>query len=251
MADPRLAAVAVLLTWWASTGAILLLTRLPRAAARVSTIGVGGLALLGLYGLRVSGGLDTPGGAYLGFASALSIWAFHELTFLLGLVTGPRKEPCPADVRGLTRFAYGTAAVLYHELALFASLLIVAALTWRAQNLVGLWTFGVLWCMRLSAKLNVFLGVRNISTEFIPAPLKYLVSYFRHARLNPLMPLSIGGGSAVLVRLLLAPPDGSAAGAVGRALVATLLGLAVLEHLFLALPLPDAMLWRWALREES
>jgi hypothetical protein len=39
------------------------------------------------------------------------------------------------------------------------------------------------------------------------------------------------------------PYDGVAA-----TLVATMLGLAILEHWFLVLPLPDAALWRWALK---
>ena len=128
------------------------------------------------------------------------------------------------------------------------TMLAVAAITFSAPNQVGTLTFLVLWTMRLSAKLNLFLGVRNLATEFIPAHLRYLLSYFPKARLNPLMPLSILGGSAVAIRLFFTARESTAAPALEQTLVGTLLALAVLEHLFLALPLPDAMLWRWALR---
>lgn len=247
MLDPLWAVLFVLLAWWLSTGAILVLDGLPRPTFRISLAGVGVLALAGLCGLAYSSRLDSRRGAYLAFCSALAVWAWHELAFLLGALTGPRKAPCPPAARGLVRFRLATAAVLYHELALAATLLAVLALTHHAPNQVGAHCFLVLWTMRISAKLNVFLGVRNLSTEFIPAHLHYLLSYFRKARMNPLMPVSLLLASAVLVHLINAPAAEGAA-AVGRALVATLLGLAVLEHVFLVLPLPDALLWRWALR---
>ena len=250
MSDHVLTALFVLFSWWISTGVILLMDGLPRWTFRFSVSGLGALALGGLYGLWWSSQFASKPAAYLAFGCTLAVWAFHELTFLLGLVTGPRKEPCPPDARGLARFVYATAAIIYHELVLFFTLLAVVAITWGAPNQVGTWTFFVLWIMRLSAKFNVYLGVRNLTTDFIPAHLRYLLTYFRKARLNPLMPVSITVASAVVVVLF---SDSLAAGAtsfvvVGRTLVATLLAMAVLEHLFLTLPVPDALLWRWAMR---
>lgn len=248
--DQLLAALFVLVAWWSSTGAILLMDGLPRSTFRFSLTGVSVLALGGLFGLAWTRQAESQQAAYLAFVFALAVWAWHELTFLLGIVTGPRKEPCPPEARGWRRFAYATAAVIHHELALAITLITVVALTWGAPNQVGTWTFLVLWIMRLSAKLNVFLGVRNLTTEFIPDHLRYLLTYFRKARLNPLMPVSLIVGSAVVVYLLTAGRAADATGviSVGRTMVATLLALAVLEHLFLTLPLPDALLWRWALR---
>ena len=43
----------------------------------------------------------------------------------------------------------------------------------------------------------------------------------------------------------------SAAHAVGYALVATMLALAILEHLLLVLPLDTTALWRWAIRNRT
>jgi len=250
MTDPLLAALFVLVTWWVSTGAVLLMDGLPRSTFRFSVAGASVVAIGGAYGLLWSSRFTSRPAAYLAFGCALAVWAWHELTFLLGLVTGPRKLPCPADARGWRRFGYATAAVIHHELALAVTLAGVVAITWGAPNQVGTWTFLVLWVMRLSAKLNIFLGVRNLATEFIPAHLRYLLSYFRKARLNPLMPVSLLSSSAVVAYLLLSPGGGelSEFAVVGRTLVATLLALAVIEHLFLALPVPDALLWRWALR---
>jgi putative photosynthetic complex assembly protein 2 len=245
-----LAALFVLGVWWLSTGAILWIDGLPRTTFRFSLAAATGLALAGLVGLRATSQVPTAGGAYLAFGCALLVWSWHELSFLLGVLTGPRKEPCPEGARGLRRFVYATAAVLHHEIALALTLVAVALLTWGAPNQVGASTFLVLWVMRLSAKLNLFLGVRNLTTEFIPEHLRYLLSYFRKKRLNPLMPVSLLAGGAAVVRLFSASAalEASAFAAVGGTLVATILALAVVEHLFLLLPLPDVLLWRWALR---
>jgi hypothetical protein len=64
------------------------------------------------------------------------------------------------------------------------------------------------------------------------------------------MPISVLLASAVVVRLgtQALALEASSFVVVGRTLVATLLGLAVIEHLFLSLPVPDALLWRWVLR---
>jgi putative photosynthetic complex assembly protein 2 len=138
--------------------------------------------------------------------------------------------------------------VIHHEVVLALTMLAVAGLTWAAPNQVGTQTFMVLWVMRLSAKLNVFLGVRNLTEQFVPEHLRYLRTYFRRAPMNPLMPFSVLTASVVVFRLAVAAwvPDALAFEVVGRTLVATILALAVLEHVFLALPVPDAVLWRWA-----
>jgi putative photosynthetic complex assembly protein 2 len=252
MTDHVAAALFVLALWWTSTGAILWVDGLPKSTFRFSIGGATVLALAGLFGLWWSSHLASTFAAYVAFSCALAIWAWHELSFLLGIVTGPRKLACPADARGWRRFRYATAAVIHHELALVLTLLAVAALTWGAPNQVGTWTFLVLWSMRLSAKLNVYLGVRNLTERFIPEHLRYMLSYFRKAPLNPLMPVSLLVGGAEFVHLVAQSTSNEATAfvLVGRTLVATLLGLAVLEHLFLTLPVPDALLWRWAMRTE-
>ena len=243
----------VLGLWWLGTGVVLKMVWLDRATIRWSVGGSAVLAVIGLVGLGWSARIADPASAYLGFACALAVWAFHELTFLLGLVTGPRKIACPPEARGWARFAAATSVVIHHELALAATLGAVALVQWGQPNQVGTWTFFVLWAMRLSAKLNVFLGVRNLTEQFVPAHLRYMLGYFRRARMNALMPFSIVLPSIVVVQLATdaLATDASAFVRVRGTLLGTILALAILEHICLAVPLPDALLWRWAIRKKS
>ncbi len=252
MSVHALAALFVLVVWWLSTAVVLGMVWLRRSTFRISVGLFSVLALAGLAALCWSSTIETPFAAYVAFASSIAVWGFHELTFLLGMVTGPRKEPCPPGARGWKRFRLATATIIHHEIALAATLVAIAGLTWNAPNQVGTWTFLVLWVMRLSSKFNVFLGVRNVSEEFVPDHLRYLLSYFRRARINPLMPIAIAASLffAVCIGNAALAADG-AFEQVGLTLVATILGLGVIEHVFLALPLPDAMLWRWAIRQRQ
>lgn len=245
-----LAIGSVVFAWWLSTGLVLGLVWLPPRTHRWSVAGASVLAVVGVYGVFEASRVQSVGAAYLAFGSALAIWAWHELTFLLGVVAGPRKLPCPPEAFGWQRFRYATATIIHHELALAATVLALVAITWNAPNQVATGTFLVLWIMRLSAKLNVFSGVRNLSQDFVPHHLRYLTSYFRCARPGLLMLVSVLGSAMVLWPLgagALAT-EASDFSIAGHALVATLLALAIIEHLFLALPISDAWLWRWALR---
>jgi putative photosynthetic complex assembly protein 2 len=104
--------------------------------------------------------------------------------------------------------------------------------------------------MRLSAKLNLFLGVRNLNERFLPEHLRYLQSYFTRRKMNLLFPVSIAA-SSVLATLVW---RGALAGyvgafeATGLTFVGTLLTLAILEHWLMVLPLPAEVLWNWGLR---
>lgn len=239
-----------LFLWWFSTGVLIYIDGLPKRTFWQSMAGMSAMAVVALFWLGRSAHDSTAMGAYVAFVAAVVLWAWHEMTFLLGWLTGPRKQACPPGARGWARFTYATQVVIHHEVALAVTVGAVVFMTWGAPNQVGTWTLWVLWVMRLSAKLNLFLGVRNLAVEIIPEHLKYMVSYFRRSQLNPLMPFSILVASGIAVwiaRLAMAEPTGSPT-ALGLALVGTLLALAVLEHLFLALPVPDMVLWKWALR---
>jgi len=111
----------------------------------------------------------------------------------------------------------------------------------------------ILWAMRLSAKLNVFLGVPNLAEEFLPEHLHCLKSFLTKKPMNLLFPVSVTVSTliaALLVQGALAAEAG-AFQATGLTLLAVLLALAILEHWFLVLPLPDAALWSWALRARA
>lgn len=243
----------VIFAWWFGTGAILYLNGLPRRTHRwtmaAATVALG-IALVALAATRSD---TSVVGAYVAFSAALLAWAWKETAFLLGYVTGPRRTPCPQGATGWPRVAFALQALLHHELALLLLGAAVVALTWGGENTTGLMTFLVLWVMRQSAKLNVFLGVRNLSEDFLPPHLRYLETYFRHAPMNRLWPLSVL--TSTWVAVLMWQGAGAAAATpaqfVGIALPATLLTLAILEHWFMVLPLPFQALWNWGLRSRA
>jgi len=249
MGEQALAVGVVIIAWWASTAAVMRLAWQERSAHRWSLGALSALALGAAAVVWHSSRSATALAAYASFGAALCLWAWHELTFLLGRITGPRREPCPPDATGLRRFRLATATVIHHELALAATLLGLALAVGGAPNRVALWTFAVLWALRLSAKLNLFAGVAHISEELAPPRLRYLASYFRRRRgVGPWLWLSLAactGGTIALAMAASSAAPGYAATALS--LLATLGFLGVLEHLFLAFPMQDARLWRWVL----
>lgn len=255
MLQIALPVLAALFAWWFATGAILLLDGLPRRTYPASFIAAGVLALAALAVLAATRDTPTPAGAFVAFSCGLAVWAWQEMAFLMGFVTGPRRAACAPGCRGARHFMHGVHAILHHELALLAGGAAVLAVTWGGSNWVGPATYGVLWLMRQSAKINLFLGVRNLGESLLPDHLQYLKAYFRRRAMNPLLPLSVLGaalGAALLVRAgLAADAAGNAYGVTACLLVATLLALAAVEHLFLVLPVPLDGLWRFALRSRT
>jgi putative photosynthetic complex assembly protein 2 len=203
-----------------------------------------------IVGLSISASHATVASAYCAFTCAVLIWGWQEIAFLLGYVTGARRSECPPDSRGWRRAWHAIQAILHHELALVVLAILVFLASWDKPNQTGWWTYLVLWTMRLSAKLNLFLGVRNLSENFLPAHLSYLESYFTRRAWNWLMPFSVTASIGVLVPLWMAvsmqPAEGFAA--TSLCLVAGLLTLAVLEHVLMIVPLPTIWLWKWGLR---
>jgi putative photosynthetic complex assembly protein 2 len=253
MTDLLIPAVFTVFAWWFSTGAILWLDGLHPRTFRASLAGASGLALVALWGLSATAHDTSLAGAYLAFLCGLMVWAWQEMAFLMGLLTGPRRIPGDPAAPPLRRFKQAVGAILHHELAIIAGAVLVLALTWNGANQVGLWTYLLLWVMRQSAKLNLFLGVPNLAEEFLPDHLAYLQSYFRRRPMNLLFPFSITGGTIGTVLLFqAATAEGVApAAAAGYAFLGTMLALAVLEHWFLVLPIPSVLLWAWSLRQDA
>ncbi len=239
-----------LFVWWFSTGLILYLDGLPRSTFKWTFAGASATCVLGFFGLAASASQTTVASAYCGFTCALLIWAWQEVAFLLGYVTGPRRIACDASATGWTRAGIALQTILHHEFALLLLAIGVLGLTWNQPNRTGWWTFAVLWAMRQSAKLNVFLGVRNLGENFLPSHLHYLKSYFTRKPMNPLLPISVVVSAAIVVPIWQAAGAPAASGfeATSFSLVGSLLSLAILEHLLLVLPLPSEALWKWGLR---
>ncbi len=238
-----------LFVWWFSTGAIIYLDGLPRRTFKWSMAGASVVLLVCLFGLRETADDASVKGAYLAFTFGLLAWGWQELSFYTGYVTGPRKTACDTGCRGLRHFWHGIQVTLWHELAIIAAFAVIVWLTWGGANQIGLWTFAVLWWMHESAKLNVFLGVRNLSLEFIPDHLAYLKRYLRKRPMNLLFPVSVTISTIVCFLLFdrAFAAEASAFEAVGYTFLGVLMALAILEHWFLILPLPFAKLWHWSL----
>ncbi|MCU0925178.1 MAG: putative photosynthetic complex assembly protein PuhE [Hydrogenophaga sp.] len=240
-------ALFALLCWWFGTGAILWLVRRPSASFRTSLVWCTGLLALSLWTIQLSMQAQTVGNAYLGFVSVIAMWAWHEVAFLTGWLTGPRRVPLDPGARGWQRFTQSTQVVIWHELAL---LLNFAVLLWMQQGQpshVALCTFAILWCMRFSAKLNLFFGVPQVGEQYLPRHLAYLGSYFKKGRLSAFFYLSVAASCTVWAWIVWELVSGRVTASTGGILLASLLGLAIVEHLIMAFPTPMQKLWGWAM----
>lgn len=238
--------------WWFSTGLILLADRMPSLSERAMMVLASVTAVVALAALWLTKDNMTIAGAYMSFCAGIVLWGWNEVAFLSGTITGPRRTVCPPELSGFQRFIYATQTLIYHELTIAGTAAILWLMLSGSLNMAGLWAFLLLWGMRLSAKFNIFLGVPNVTSEFLPARLAHLKSYFRTRALNLLFPISITVGSALtfwFAHLAIGAVEaGQTSQAVAFSLLTTLGGLGVLEHWFLVLPLPDEKLWRWYLR---
>ena len=242
-----------LFVWWFSTGAILYLDGLPRRTFPWTMRGATVVLAAAFYGLVATRHDTSVAGAYLAFTCAVAVWGWQEVGFLLGYVTGPRRAPCPPDAVGWRRLGFALQTILHHEMATAVLAAALVVLVGSGGNRVGVWTYIVLWSMRQSAKLNLFLGVRNLGEKLLPDHLNYFASYFARKQMNALFPFSLLASTivAVYVWRLAATAESGSGAAAGSALVGTLLALAILEHLFMVLPLPTDALWRWGLRSRQ
>ena len=202
--------------------------------------------LLAFWGLEISSQQATLAGAYCSFTCAIVIWGWQELAFLLGYITGSRRSDCPAGLSSMRRAWYAFQTINYHELTLLGLGIVIFLMNYDAVNQTGLWTYVILWGMRQSTKINIFLGVLNFNEAFLPQHLKYLITYFKRRAMNLLMPFSILLSVIFLVPIWShATSESSAYEITSSALLGTLIALGLLEHLFLIMPFPSELLWKW------
>ena len=237
--------------WFVATGSVLWLDKLPSHTWPVSITLASVASGFAMGGIIATAEETSAWAAYVAFACALVLWGWHELSFLMGFVTGPNRNPCPPDARGWRRFRLAASTLIYHEVAMFVCLLVMAAATWGKPNQTATLTFLLLFVMRLSAKFNIFAGVPHLSTEMMPDHMRYLASYFRIAPPRWFFILSVSG-IAVLAAWLADLALSSRGGiATGYALAFALVALAFLEHGFLVVPWQDTAIFRWAMPEQA
>lgn len=247
-----MAVATALGVWWMATGLILMLDSQPRRTFRTSMGAASGLLGAALFGIGYLRSDVTPSGAYLGFGCGIAVWGWLEMSFLMGYLTGPRRHACPAGCAGARHFWHAIQAILYHELAILTLTGAAFALSAGGGNRIAAHAMLLLWAMRASTKLNLFLGVRNPGAELLPANLAYLGGYFRRGPINFLFPLSVTAGTvatAMLAGRLFA--GGTEFATASTALLATLSGLGVIEHWMLVLPFSTSSLWSWSLRARA
>ena len=234
--------------WFVATGFVLWLDRLPSHTWPVSIVGATIASGFAMAGIMITAPMTGSTAAYAAFACALVLWGWHELSFLMGFVTGPNRAPCPPDATGWRRFRLAAATLIHHEVAMFATILIIAAATWGQANQTATLTFLLLFVMRLSAKFNIFAGVPHLSTEMMPEHMRYLVSYFRIRPPRLFYAVSLAGIAVVAGVLGAAALAAEGGLATCYALAFALVVLAFIEHGFLVVPWQDTMLFRWAMR---
>ena len=240
--------VFAMFAWWFGTGVVLYLNQLPERTYRWSLSAATLVMLASLYGLTQSAQDASSRGALLAFTQALLVWAWMEMSYFTGALTGPDNSPCPEGARGWQRFRMALRTSLYHEMAVAAAGVLIILLTLDAPNPVGAWTYTTLWLMRWSAKLNLFFGVANVHDEWFPQRLAYLSSYIRRQPMNLFFPLSVCAGTIAATWMFSAADTSDSFRMTSHVLVGTLLALGTLEHWFLVLPLRDSLLWQWALK---
>jgi len=245
--DTILACGYAAICWWFGTGIILWLDRLPPRSFRWSLSGWSVLLVLSFWGVSESMKSVSVNNAYLGFGSVIVMWGWHELAFLTGWLTGTRKKPLQIGVIGLTRFRQSLDVIIYHELALILNLAALWLMQMDQPNHVALCTFALLWCMRVSGKLNLYFGVPRNGAQYLPKHLDYLASYFPTRGITPWFVFSFSIALAVWIWIVSQAQRGVIEITTGWVMLASLLGLGILEHAMMVLPWPLERLWGWAL----
>ena len=241
--------VVTLLVWFFATGLIAWLDNRDRATFPRALVIAGAAGIAGLIAVVAGSIMPSIAGAYVGFVGALMVWSWHEASFLMGAVGGPRREPSRPTARGWDRFIDAGSTLIYHEVALALTALMLLSLSWNAPNPTGAQVFVLLFALRLSSKLVLYAGVPNEIGTLLPPHLEYLCSYFGPQRFSAAFLGSLVATVALATWLgaaALAAPAGSAA-AVSTSLIFAMAALGAVEHLFFALPFRDGALWGWAL----
>ncbi len=236
------AAIAfVVVMWSVSTAVIFYLDSLPTHTFKWSMAAatlILAACCLAKWHLRESG---STAALAMSFAAGMLAWGWTEMALYMGYITGPRKQRCVEGCSGISHFGHAVGANLWHELSVIG----LAALIWWIGNSTSLWCFVMLWLMHLSARLNVFLGVRNVSAEFVPDHMDILKGFLRRRTMNPLFPFSCAALVVLTGYLAWLPTSFS------TIMAATLAAIGLLEHILLMLPLPTERLWTWTLSEKA
>lgn len=198
-----------------------------------------------------------PIDVYLAVTCGVTVWGWQVAGYYLGFVTGPDADIAQHTAQAVgqnlwTRFIAALRFSIYHEALVFVGGMVLVALTWGYANQWSLWMYLALLVMHSSAKLNVFMGVRNFHIELLPPKMQYIGKLLGKQADNVLFPVSVAWSTLAVFVLFfeasLRVTDTAAS--AGYFLVATMIGLGLLEHWIMVLPLP-ARLWESILHHVS
>ncbi|MDG2459902.1 MAG: putative photosynthetic complex assembly protein PuhE [Luminiphilus sp.] len=242
-----LALVVALLLWWLMTGLALMSVHQPRALKQPIFLLVTIIAAIAVWGVEANAAQHTTVATVTGFAMGLVIWAWLELSYLMGYITGPVKRPATDDMTWQQRFYNALGTTIYHELLVLGAVGIVCMLGAGLPNPTIQNTLAVLWLMRWSTKLNLFFGVRHFNSQWLPDNMRYITTYLRPGKNSWFIVFSTTFATYCTYLLfsyghIAVEP----ATALSLFLIAWLAVLAVLEHCFLMFPMGESALWRWA-----
>jgi putative photosynthetic complex assembly protein 2 len=240
-----------LISWWFGTGIILLLVRLPKEWFSSARFFWSLISVPALFFSFQSMQENSTSNAYFGFISTIVLWGWHELAFLTGWITGSRKISLDSGLSFLNRFKQSVQVIWHHELALFLNLLLLAAMQVGNPNHTSVCTFGLLWLMRLSSKLNLFFGVPQVGEKYLPTQLVYMGSYFRKQAVGLFFYFSMSISVVAWLALVWQAHEGQVAITIHWVLLASLLGLAIIEHILMMIPLSLERVWGWALKNSD
>lgn len=229
--------------WWLGTGVVLYLQQtLSRHSvySKGSLIFIGALCIQTLWWTQhLVTGLTTS----VSFIAAVVLWGILELSYYLGFITGVHKRPCPKNAIGWKRFRLALGASIWHELTALGIGLCLVAILIKADNPTGLYTYLVLWLMRWSAKLNLFLGVPHFQPDWFPSQMDYLKTYLKQTPVSWFFPVSLALSFLLMTYWIQLSFASSGAAVLTHSLPAALLALAIIEHGLMALPLTESRLW--------
>ncbi len=236
--------------WWFTTGLLIAVYKRSAGVMRSSFLGATAILILALWGIYATRDLSGLRDVYIAITCGVLIWGWQTASYYMGFVTGPgHTEPDlnnnPLDwERSLSeRLQLAFSFTIYHELVVIGIGLVLMGLTWSGDNRWGLWIYLTLWLMHFSAKLNVFLGVRNFSIDALPSQMQYIGTLLTKRNYNALFPISVVVASSIGFTLIYQgiEPGTSPAATAGFLFIGTMIALGVIEHWMMVLPLPATL----------
>ena len=231
--------------WWAATG-LTLAMQWSHVASVASIVVTSVLALVGAALIATTRKEASALGARMAFLGSAFIWWWCSSLFYAGYgvnITAPKG----AAAGSAALAGQAIMATLPADMLGVLSLAAIAIAVAKAPNKVALWSLAAFFGTLQTAKLNVFFGVRNSGVDWLPSHLSALAQFFGPTRNSALLPVTV----LLLTVITAALMRGSRRAQDdyhrhAYAMLALLVGLAVVEHIFLGvaftLPLWDAFL---------